>query len=328
MRTSVVCVFILICTSWLHMLGQDLHFSNNEAARSFNNFAIEPLVEDFQATLAYRQQYTSVPVSYITSGAGFIGNFYSFTAGVNVLSDKAGDASWQSTQLQIPIVRRLMNRSRFQLGVMVRPGVSFSSFNASALTFNSQFNGDAFNAAAASGESFTNQSFLYYHSLFGFATNYVMSKKWNVNLAYSFKFNTAPNRILINNIAKRSNANQFYLRSAYVINAQKQLSIECNVSIQKKFNQQLISMKYSYKFSGDKLIQKLSVGAGYRMKDAMIFYASMQMKNIELNFAYDVNSSSFTKATNGNGATEMIIVYRFFKKQGPIKPKPACPVFI
>jgi type IX secretion system PorP/SprF family membrane protein len=328
MRCIFICITIFIGGVFSNSCAQDLHFSNNEAARAFSNFAAASMPEDFQATLAYRQQYTSVPVSYITSGASFIAKWKPLTSGLNLLNDKAGDASWQTTQLQIPIIRSVFQNKMLGIGVILVPGVSFNSFNADALTFNSQYTGDLFNAANASGESFSNQSFNYYHASIGFASSAKVNKNLNLQMGYSIKLNSKPSHFQVNTFSKNANRNQLFAHANYFINTSQYISLDANVSIQMKYQEQIFAAQYHHTLPSNKVVQSISIGAGYRVKDAMIFYTSIRMKDIQLNLAYDLNSSSFSRATNSNGATELILIYRFYKKQELPKPKPFCPVFL
>jgi hypothetical protein len=314
--------------SALSASSQDFHFSNNEAARCFLNNAVTPMVEDYQATLAYRQQYTSVPVGYITSGANFLAKVNSYTVGLSLLNDRAGDASYQTTRIQVPLIKHLSINNKLNIGAIISPAISMMSYNAAALTFNSQFSGDLFNASNPSGETFANQSARYFHSLFGLAAQYNLSSTVQSYAGYSFTFFASPKQYQISSISKNSNRHQVYARAVYAMRKNQVLSFELNVSVQKKYNQSLAYAQYQYYFTDGKLLQNAMLGLGFRTGDAVIAYAGLQMKDIQLNLAYDFTSSSFAKATNHQGATELIVVYRFFKKSMKVNAKPACPVFL
>ena len=323
-----ICLFYLACAS-NSAFAQDFHFSNNSAARSFSIIAAGNMPEDYQVTLAYRQQYTTVPVGYKTSAASFIAQLPKFTTGIAVLSDRAGDASYQTTRLQVPLGKRYLVTSKWNFGLFLSPGISFLNYNASALTFNSQFTGDQFMNSNPSGESFSSQNASYFHSEFGFASAYSFNEKISCSGGYGITLFSTPKKFQVNTVSKNSNRQQFYTRAIYSLTSNQKIFFEVNVSVQKKYNQAVLLAQYFYKFSSAKLVQNATIGIGLRARDAFIFAAGAKMKDFQVDLAYDLTTSSFAKATNHQGATELIVTYRFYKK---FKPKKivqfSCPVFL
>lgn len=72
----------------------------------------------------------------------------------------------------------------------------------------------------------------------------------------------------------------------------------------------------------------LKFGLGYRMRDAMEILLGFQQKNLQIGFAYDINVSSLSSATNNRGGFEIAANY-IIKKYKPalIKPQILCPRF-
>jgi hypothetical protein len=55
---------------------------------------------------------------------------------------------------------------------------------------------------------------------------------------------------------------------------------------------------------------------------------SVDIYDFQFGFSYDYNLSSFKTATNGNGATELLLVYKFYKRKVVIPKQNTCPVFL
>lgn len=322
-----ICLFLLLGATY-SVCAQDFHFSNTSATRSFSNFAAATTSEDYQVTLAYRQQYTTVPVGYKTSAANLIAKLPKFTTGFAILSDRAGDASYQTTRLQLPFSKRYLLTSNWNLGFFLTPGISFMNYNASALTFNSQFTGDQFTSSNPSGETFSSQNTMYFHSDFGMTSQYNVNEKVSLVGGYSITLFGTPKKFQVNTVSKNSNRHQLFAKSSYLLTNNQSVFFEVNVSAQKKYNQILLLAQYFYKFNSTKMVQHVNLGIGLRARDALIITAGTKMKDVQVDLAYDLTTSSFAKATNHQGATELIVSYHFYKKFRPKFLKPACPVFL
>ncbi|MNR08080.1 hypothetical protein D3C85_1242190 [compost metagenome] len=64
-------------------------------------------------------------------------------------------------------------------------------------------------------------------------------------------------------------------------------------------------------------------GGNYRAKDAAIAFVGLQLKNMVFGLSYDVNTSSFNRASNSNGGLELSI--SLIGRNGIIGPNFFCP---
>ncbi len=71
------------------------------------------------------------------------------------------------------------------------------------------------------------------------------------------------------------------------------------------------AVEYTYE-TGKSESVIFSLGAWYRLSDALIFSASIDYKNVRLGFAYDVNTSDLNTVSNGKGAYEISLIYLGF----------------
>src|SRR5690606_16314940 len=73
----------------------------------------------------------------------------------------------------------------------------------------------------------------------------------------------------------------------------------------------------------------LYLGGWYRYGDAVAPYIGLEWSKMQLGISYDVNVSSFTSATNGNGAYEIFLIFNGCinkRERGP-RYNFACPKF-
>lgn len=82
-----------------------------------------------------------------------------------------------------------------------------------------------------------------------------------------------------------------------------------------------------YLFNPEKSIT-LKAGLGYRLRDAIEIHLGAQIKDLQVGFAYDINTSQLSNQTNFRGGFELAANYIFkkYKKPNP-KAKILCPRF-
>ena len=73
----------------------------------------------------------------------------------------------------------------------------------------------------------------------------------------------------------------------------------------------------------------LYLGAWYRYGDALSPYVGFEWSKMKLGISYDLNLSSFSPATNGNGGYEVSLVFNgcLNKREFTRTPNVSCPRF-
>jgi hypothetical protein len=84
---------------------------------------------------------------------------------------------------------------------------------------------------------------------------------------------------------------------------------------------------HNFDNEGDDSRTALSVGAAYRLKDAVIPVVKLKTGKMSIGFSYDVNISKLTQASSFRGGYELTITYRdLWNKENIEVSKLRCPV--
>jgi type IX secretion system PorP/SprF family membrane protein len=325
-----ILLFLNICFSYEKSCSQDFHFSNLTQSRTYYNPAnCGNFVEDFKLVLGNRNQYATVPVGYNTFLASIESKYKSKSFGLTLLNDKAGDASWQITQIIIPFSLRFNNylNTGINMGIGAMPAISILSFDPNKLYYNNQFNGDSFDSGNSSRENFNSNRSSYMSTNFGISLGYAITKKIKLESGYAYKLNSYFFKKI--NTSKNSigNLQNYYLNALHTLSETNFFNYELNYSSQRKYKQLILSAIYTHIFSKNSKLTSFKMGSGVRINDAFIIYTGLTLNKTEINFSYDINYSSFNRATNSLGAAEIMVSYKFFKTKEYKSNLHACPVY-
>lgn len=317
--------------------AQDVHFSHMHRAPLHLNPALSGLAEaDYRFGGIYRNQWQAVPVPYTTLLAFADGRFSKpklgpgfFGAGLQVLSDEAGDGEMRWVQAAVSVSYVLPLGRQFGLSAGFQGSFSQRSFLWSKLTFDEQFDGDQFNAGSPTGEDFSASSLAFPSVAAGFNLRYKMPESRTradigagahhlLKPAASF-FDAADSRI----------SRRF---SPYFL-AQVQVLPKLDILLRAWWMGQA---PYAQFVAGGGLLYHLKTVRGKevslelslsgRLNDALIPQAGLRYRSWEAGFSYDINTSDFQVATNRRGGPEFYLQYFITRVQAPPVFK-ACPIF-
>ncbi len=325
-------LFTSICLS-----GQDLHFSQYWfMAPSYNPAQAGAFRGEHRFTGIYRSQWASVPVPYTTYGAAWDGMLLGgakpadrLSAGLALLQDKAGDAALQQSKItaQLSYRKQLAKKHALSLGT----AFSFAQrrYNPAALTFDRQFNGDIFDASAATGEQLMNgNSFVYGDFAVGLNWQFMINQAFRLNVGSALHHVLKPSQTFLGDRNSR-------LFRRVVSN------LELDMDLGKRYGLQALLLfqqqgPYRAVFPGlrfkYKAIEQLgretaiSLGSFYRLGDAFVLQLGVDWQNWQLGFSYDFNTSGFNAATNSWGGPEVALSY-IMAKAPEWNAKKACPIF-
>jgi len=149
-------------------LAQDIHFSQFWMSPLTLNPASAGAFKDIDATINYKNQWSSVSSPYKTFAAavdlrafqkkwksGFLG------LGLNVYNDVAGDGNLSNTMVDLTLAGHIKINNHQLLSAGIQGGFGQSSVQVNNLTWDNQFNGFEYVPGSPSGEHFANTSFLY-----------------------------------------------------------------------------------------------------------------------------------------------------------------------
>lgn len=317
--------------------GQDIHFSQFQNAPQNLNPALAGVFEGDQRLIAnYRNQWASVPVPYLTFSAAYDQKFYFpwlrnglFGAGILFNYDVAGDAdmSWTQIALNLSYSHQLSEEHFVTAGFQFQNGQR--AFKPQLLNFDDQFNGDIFDPSLPSGEVFTNTStgFLSMGTGINWFFRDLDSRTTIKGGGSYFHFNKPEVGLLQDASVSLAALGNIYGIADLEIHDDMDLQIRALAQVQGAYKELVIGSGIKYHLNqeaGNELA--LSLGAAYRMSDAIIAQIELYYKNWLFGISYDINTSPFSVATNRNGGPEIALQYILFKVQPPETFK-ACPIF-
>ncbi len=341
-----VVIILFICFSSLFWSGaggdlsaQDIHFSQFNASPQNLNPAQTGLFNgDWRFVGNIRSQWAAVPVPYRTLSVSadnrlkkdFAGG--TIAVGLIVNTDKSGDSKLSTTNvyLSLSYIKKLTKDSTHFISIGVQPGATTKNFNPSALTFDSQYDGDSFNPALPTGENFTNYRITYFDIGAGLAYLYRKNNRLFANIGVSALHLTQPKELFFG-----SSSSQLDIKTAVSSIVEFPVSEKLDVvptvlyQHQGTYNETVAGgfAKY-YLAHEDGMTSAIALGGFYRIKDGFIVAANMDYRNFNIGISYDVNTSKLIAATNHRGGFEVSVIYIFRKIVPFVAKKRVCPIYM
>lgn len=299
------------------LCAQDLHFSQFFNSPLTTNPANTGFIPDanYRLGINYRNQWTSVPVPYKTMSA--FGDFQVFREklefgwlgiGGVILRDVAGSGNLTSTKVYGSIAYHQLLGESSLLSLGFNAGTANKRIDMNKLTFDNQWNGKFFDAAAPSGEPITQSSITYYDMQVGMNYAYFPNDNVYINTGFSVHHVNKPRESFY------SSNNQIDRRYIGFLNASIKVSDVLILNPSAYYTTQAGAQEtvmggyaaYNLQGNGDK---QLFGGLYYRLKDAAFFLLGYQLGNVRMMFNYDVTTSSLATTNTGRGAYELSIIY-------------------
>lgn len=330
MRRGLTCVgvvLLLLAVSCFDSFGQDIHFSQFNAAPLQLNPALTGVNGcDYRVAANYRSQWAGVG-KFNTVAASFDMAVLRKTAksnyggiGISLFNDRAGDLSLSTTQVNLSASYTiLLNQNGSQLltaGLV--GGIGYRTIDYSKLTTDSQFGDQGFDPNLGTGEDLSNNSKIYADVGAGFLWSLTVNQNNNVYAGVGVTHINQPNLSFMGDRNEK-----LFLK--VIIHGGGHFKLSNRIALQPSFlimNQgphqeytmgTFVKMKKSL-VPSDKMA--FYAGAWYRVKDALILAARVDVAGLNIGFSYDLNVSKLTRATKLNGGPEISLVYvGCFKKK-------------
>jgi len=320
--------------------GQDLHYSQYSIAPWQSNPAFTGLFDgNYRFALQHRQQYKTVPVPYNTSSVA--GDFQrplknrsgmQWTGGIILNNDQAGDVHYRQTQLlpSIGVIKKMGKDSSDFISFAFRPGWIFTGVDPSLMTFESQFNGDGYDAGMSSGENFSNQRFSAPDFSLGFAWNHFESERNQLTTGISLMNLIKPKDSYLQSATQwRSRRINFFTSFSTSLSTKIDLLPEMMIQFQNKFWEATPGARLRYWLpDGKGSFYRFYAGMHYRLRDAILLSAQMDYGPWRGGVSYDITMSSLRQANNRRGGFEIHLIYIFKKLSLPKVEKKICPVYL
>lgn len=333
---------LLSCLCGGSMLAQDVHFSQfTETPQLLNPAATGVYNGYMRAILNYKNQWTAMGKAYNTGAASFDIPMFDYNerkahlgAGLNFFSDRAGDSQFGLTQVNLCIsaILPVSKSSKFSTGISI--GGAQHKANLNSLVWGNQYNGTGFDPNINSYESTPVSSFMYFDLGAGIYYEYNSgkitferneAKRLGIGVAY-YHINRPTQKYF-------SVSEKLYGKIVATINGHfdktgTKLSIRPSAMFALQGPNMEITagcalryrLKNGTKITGFYSESGIAIGVNYRYQDAIIPYLFYELKDFGIGVSYDLNVSSYKKASHLNGGAEVSLKY-FIQKGALFKQK-------
>jgi type IX secretion system PorP/SprF family membrane protein len=335
----LIMVFVLLYSAAAN--SQSMHFSQYYNAPLLLNPANTALMpdNDYRFGLNYRNQWAAIPVPYNTFSAfgdcKIGGNKNNenhnnwLGLGLAFFNDKAGDGNLSLIQVQGDIAYHLQLSSHTMLSLGLSGALVQRSVNYDNLLFDAQWDGATFNTNIGNGEKVGIIKTNYY--TIGSGVNFAWFPNENVyvKLGGSLENINRP----VESFYKSDNTIDYRPIGDLDMLFQTGPSLIVNPSVyyttQSGASELVFGSQFRTVLSGkDQMPTQLILGMYYRLGDAMIGVAGIQVGSVQFMASYDFTLSGLAPYNDSYGALEFSLIYsRPYHPDQGIKKMFSCPRF-
>lgn len=337
-RTLSLVFSIFICLCVGSVSAQDLHYSQFYHAPLSVNPALTGIFNgDKRINVSVRDQWRSVPVPWFTTTLGYDFKIYPkssersfFGVGAFLNYDRQGDSRVTLGNLNLSgSYTYLLNRNN-AITIGLAAGYALRGFNADDLTWDRQWDGEQFNASAASGEPVDVGRLGFFESAGGVNYRWQKSSRTKLDLGVGAFHLIEPNITFYNN----DNLTLPRRFSAYGIGNVKltetlDIQVDALYQLQDEYTELLAGAFLDFYLNrkpGKRF--NLQVGGGYRFNEVPAVYPKIGIRYNEFFVAlnYDIDISELNQHTNYRGGPEIHLTY-IITNVKPLGQFKVCPIF-
>lgn len=318
-------LLILILMMPVFIKAQDIHFSQFNETPVLLNPAMSCTSYDTRIIANYKSQWASVSSPFQTYGISieraikhlklkksFIG------VSLSVYKDNAGDAALGSILANLGVNAIIKTGEYSKISAGLGGGINYRTINVSKLQWESQYNGSTYDAAIASGEKTPSSSLMQADFVGGMVYHYAKSEKYisaqegtKFDIGFSAFHYNMPKYSFTNSGAKQFA--KFVVHSNFDIGIKGAgMAIVPSVLYMRQGPSQEINVGCLFKYiisdqsvyTGIKKPSAISLGAFYRVGDALIPTLLFQYDKYAFGLSYDLNLSQLTGVSKAKGGLE------------------------
>ncbi|MBC7861945.1 MAG: PorP/SprF family type IX secretion system membrane protein [Bacteroidia bacterium] len=313
----------------LCMFGQDVHFSQMQFAPMMLNPALAGANYANQGTLVYRDQWKKSDAQFTTINAGYDMRFADkkdkgfFGTGINFYNDKAGTPRMTTNYVALSLGYHVRLNKYCTLGGAAQPAFGQRGIDYTPLQWGSQYDGSSFNAALPNGEPVgAATQFNFFDINGGIVFTYKSSEHYmtandnlNINVGFSAYHIAQPKYSFYGNAGEKLHRKYVFFANSLIGVPNSKLSFVPGVYVNIQGSQKEILAGTYFRYllqdksvyTGIKKGAAFSLGTFYRAGDAFVAKAMFEWSHMSMGFAYDMNLSSYTKASKGRGGFEICL---------------------
>lgn len=316
--------------------GQDIHFSqfyNSPLNLNPANTGIFNGDERFMAS--YKDQARSIPVPWTTFSGQYDRKFYlgnsddSFVSGGVLFNyDKQGLSRLNLTNINFlgSYTKILNERNLVTAGIGL--GFATRGLSLTNLSWDRQWDGDAFDASLPSGENEDMERVNFFENSFGLNYRYQLTSRTNLDVGLGFYHLIEPKVAFFSaddiRLPRRTNLS---FRGTYQINQMFDIQGHALGQFQGDYKEYLFGLLtkiYIQEQRGKEF--NLHVGLGYRTSGALIPTIAVEFNRYYASFSYDAESIIHDDRNVRTGGPELHFRY-IITHVKPLKQFKICPIF-
>jgi type IX secretion system PorP/SprF family membrane protein len=314
-------LFIALC-SGIKIYGQDIHFSQFYTTPIFTNPANTGMSDDdLRIANNYRNQWAKIGTNYNTLYVSLDKKLsilnQSFGIGGFIVHDQSSAFNLTADEFLFSLsYSKIINNQQFVIGI--QPGFIYKHYNASSLTYSSQFDqaNQVFNSNFPSLEEGLSGSTQH------FDMNVGVSWRTHIrNIVPSAGF--AVNHVIrpVETFSSSSSGTRLPMKLTFnsqvciPINSKFDITPSVLYGYTSGVNELLVGNIGGYAIANSALsVKRIYAINIFRLNpssniDAIILGGGIKFKKLDWGFTYDINVSPLSKATNFNGAFEISLIY-------------------
>ena len=318
--------------------AQDIHYSQYyNSPLNLNPAKAGYFMGSHRFALNFKNQWQSVTVPYRTFTASFDMPVLHrnkqqdmFGSGIIVNTDKAGDAGYSTTQINLALsyIKALNKFNNHYISFALQPGITQKSFNQDALNFDNQFDGISYNQNLPQGEIFTKTNFLFFDISAGIYWNYQYANNLGFDAGMAVFHINKPSQTYFNDPTTILNRKLLLFGNAiFQLSEKYDLIPGLFYTKQYNFKEFIMGSTFRYIKSPNPVnYSTFNLGMFFRTKDAAIVVAGFDYLQYNFAVSYDINYSNLKAASRNLGGLELSFKYILDSKRTYIKKTP-CPIF-
>lgn len=317
--------------------AQDIHWSQFQSSPLNLNPSLSGFFNgDYRFVLNHRNQWKSVTTPYNTFSGSFdmvlnsnAASRNRYSGGLMINSDKAGDSELGLLQaaLSFGVLRAVGSDSIHFVSVGFQAGYVLRSINYSGLTFDEQYNGDAFDPNSGNNENFSGDNHGYADIGAGISWLVKTSDRFKAGAGFSVQHINRPKDSFYDENSKMFPHLQADIKADFPVAGKLDLVPSVIYMKQGSFTELTGGTSLRIRLN-DKPGKTYAfyVGGWLRKSDAMIASAGIDYNNLNVGVSYDFNTSDLERVSNKKGGYELSLIY-IIRKVKPIGIKPPCPLY-
>jgi putative ATPase len=336
-KYQYIILLLISLSSFLYGFSQDHHYSQFYVEPMNINPSLTAVYDGlFRVGVHHRSQWLAVSKPFSTFSCFADAPVYKndrrgelFGLGIHFLTDKAGDAQYRSFQgaLSASYLKSLDAHRKWKWLLGVYLSINQRDLLIDKLYFDEQFRNSYFDPNNPVSDVVPSSVYLYFDWGTGTALSFAPSRNQIFSIGLSISHLNRPKQSLLEESAKMNMKWTAYLSMKWECGKNFLLQPSIYTAFQGTAMEWIGGTNFEYIFKEHAYSDGVTIGAGafYRLKDAFILNALVEIKNIRFIFGYDVNLSSFAPATHNRGGFELSLVYTFKRKTIRKIGKEPCP---